>query len=190
MDELVKLIRIELGEYGLDSDKVNVKKIQKLMENYQSNSSDWEKYAHFDNNKYTRNLVDDGNGEFNLIVLAWNNGQKSPIHDHAGSHCIMKILDGELQEQLYEWPEESSAQTECCRKMNNYKNTVYSKDQVTYMHDNLGLHRVANYNSDKPALSLHLYTPPIKQAITFQEDSGAKRSGGNCTFYSIRGEKV
>lgn len=28
----------------------------------------------------------------------------SPIHDHSGSHCIMKILDGELQETQYEWP--------------------------------------------------------------------------------------
>ena len=29
----------------------------------------------------------------------------SAIHDHAGCHCFMKILDGHLQEDLYEMPD-------------------------------------------------------------------------------------
>jgi len=41
----------------------------------QSNPADWKKYANFDPYKYTRNLVDDGNGKFNLLVLAWGEGQ-------------------------------------------------------------------------------------------------------------------
>lgn len=40
----------------------------------QSNEDDWKRYAVFDPNKYTRNLVDDGNGKFNLMVLAWGEG--------------------------------------------------------------------------------------------------------------------
>ena len=41
----------------------------------QSNEADWKKYVNFDPYKYTRNLVDDGNGKFNLIVLCWSEGQ-------------------------------------------------------------------------------------------------------------------
>lgn len=48
--------------------------------------------------RYTRNLVDEGNGRFNLMVLCWGEGHGSAIHDHADAHCVMKILQGELCE--------------------------------------------------------------------------------------------
>jgi len=25
------------------------------------------------------------------LILVWTPGKESPIHDHAGSHCIMKV---------------------------------------------------------------------------------------------------
>ena len=51
----------------------------------QSNEADWKKYAHFDQFKYTRNLVDDGNGKFNLLVLCWGEGQ---------ARCVPRSLMG------------------------------------------------------------------------------------------------
>lgn len=71
LDELVKLLHAELGSNGLDSEGVDVNQVQALMTNYVSNEEDWKKYAHFDKGRYTRNLVDDGNGKFNLMILAW-----------------------------------------------------------------------------------------------------------------------
>ncbi|KAI0243455.1 hypothetical protein L0F63_007101, partial [Massospora cicadina] len=166
LDHLVLLIRNELGDHGLDSEHVDVPKIMKLMSEYRSKPEDWIKYAHFDDKKYTRNLVDSGNGSFNLLVLAWGPGQASPIHDHAGSHCIMKILDGQLQEYLYSWPEDHSNAS----PMRCNRTTSYHKNQVTYIHDKIGLHRVKNATSSN-SLSLHLYTPPITHAFTFQEST-------------------
>jgi hypothetical protein len=60
---------------GLDSQEIDVSRICKLMEAYVSKSDDWQKYAHFDPFRYTRNLVDDGNGRFNLLILCWGPGQ-------------------------------------------------------------------------------------------------------------------
>ncbi|KAJ0067890.1 hypothetical protein NL108_011667, partial [Boleophthalmus pectinirostris] len=54
---------------------------------------------------YTRNLVDEGNGKFNLMILCWGEGHGSSIHDHTDSHCFMKLLQGQLKETLFEWPE-------------------------------------------------------------------------------------
>lgn len=54
--------------------------------------------------RYTRNLVDAGNGKFNLMILCWGEGHGSAIHDHSESHCFMKMLRGELQEIRYAWP--------------------------------------------------------------------------------------
>jgi Cysteine dioxygenase type I len=45
----------------------------------------------FSASRYTRNLVDEGNGKFNLIVLCWGEGHGSAIHDHADAHCFMKV---------------------------------------------------------------------------------------------------
>jgi len=71
LNELVKLLHSELGSNGLDSEGVDVERVQKLMANYASNPEDWAKYAMFEKGRYTRNLVDDGNGKFNLMILAW-----------------------------------------------------------------------------------------------------------------------
>jgi cysteine dioxygenase len=52
---------------GLDSKHV-VPELERLMENYISNESDWGKYAFSDLSRgYTRNLVDEGNGKSNLV---------------------------------------------------------------------------------------------------------------------------
>ncbi|KAI7854714.1 RmlC-like cupin domain-containing protein [Circinella umbellata] len=196
------------------------------MEEYSSNSTDWNKYTIFDHSRaYTRNLIDDGNGKFNLMILAWSKGQQSPIHDHAGSHCIMKILDGELQETQYKWPESSNIANsnkdddECNGKSLSSSSSVESSDiteavqkssssaefkgnpletrkctrlrpnEVAYIHDKIGLHRISNPDSDRGAVSLHLYTPPYQVCKTFEENTGRSRMGGKCTFYSIGGNR-
>lgn len=58
--------------------------------------------------RYTRNLVDAGNGKFNLMIICWGEGHGSAIHDHADSHCFMKMLKGELTEIRYAWPNTDS----------------------------------------------------------------------------------
>lgn len=58
--------------------------------------------------RYTRNLVDEGNGKFNLMLLCWGEGHSSAVHDHADSHCFMKMLDGSLNEIRFAWPDENT----------------------------------------------------------------------------------
>ena len=73
---------------------------------------------------------------------------------HANAHCIMKILKGSLRETRFFWP---------TVHLNNAqevplvveKETTYRKDQVTYMSDKLGLHKISNPDSTEYAVSLH-----------------------------------
>ncbi|KAI8583774.1 hypothetical protein K450DRAFT_219938 [Umbelopsis ramanniana AG] len=209
LHDLVARIHDELGpDGGLDSEHIDANRIIALMESYNSNAEDWEQYAMFDHSRaYTRNLVDDGNGKFNLMILAWSKGQQSPIHDHAGSHCVMKILDGKLQESLFDWPDMSdqeSVATDMCdittaRKLDvcpktgvcltKQRETIYGADQVTYVHDKIGLHRISNPSGERGAVSLHLYTPPYETCKTFEEQTGRARSSGKCSFYSVGGRR-
>ena len=46
-------------------------------------SGEWRKYALFDSSKhYTRNLIATDDETFTLLLLCWNPGKESPIHDH------------------------------------------------------------------------------------------------------------
>lgn len=53
-------------------------------------------------------MVDAGNGKFNLMIICWGEGHGSAIHDHADSHCFMKMLKGELREIRYAWPNDDN----------------------------------------------------------------------------------
>lgn len=90
-------------------DRVNVEYVQYLMESYRSDPAEWLKYAKFNKFRYTRNLVDAGNGKFNLMVLCWGEGDGSSIHNHPNSDCVMKILAGQLTEVRFAWPEKTTS---------------------------------------------------------------------------------
>lgn len=62
----------------------------------------------------------------------------------------MKILRGDLTETRYAFPEKDEPEG----PMNVISEKTYKENQVTYMADELGLHRVSNRGSDF-AVSLH-----------------------------------
>jgi cysteine dioxygenase len=182
MQDVIEKINRELHIKGLED--IDVKILLSIMEEYKSDECDWSKYALFDQSKYTRNLVDAGNGHYNLIVLCWGPGQSSPIHDHANSHCIFKILDGELTETKYGFPGSGDA----AKQMEIVGESTFRRDEVNYTSNKIGLHKVSN-NSNAPAVSLHLYSPPILECKTFCLDSGEERASGRICFYSKYGRK-
>ena len=83
---------------ALKDKEVNIKEISQLLSAYKSQEEDWMKYVFFDEDCYTRNLVDEGNGNYNLLICAWNPSQGTCIHNHANSSCFVKILSGAIRE--------------------------------------------------------------------------------------------
>ena len=171
------LSRILGPSSGLDSSEVDVKQLQKLMEDYVSSEKDWEKYAFEDLSRgYTRNLVDEGNGKSNLVsvichvtsphfalestyiecatnygqlILVWTPNKGSPVHDHADAHCLMKILKGTLKETRFDFPRNNATAPQVIKEI------VYQQGEVTYMADELGLHKISNPDEGEIAVSLH-----------------------------------
>ncbi|KAG9428909.1 cysteine dioxygenase type 1 [Apis mellifera carnica] len=169
------------------TDHVNIDEVQNLMASYRSNPLEWKKYAKFDRYRYTRNLVDEGNGRFNLMVLCWGEGHGSAIHDHANAHCIMKILQGELCETRYAWPTNNNEMKES-EELQELKRNTLGLNEICYINDSLGLHRVENPSTVNPAVSLHLYSPPFSSCSVFNKQTGQKTSC-KVTFWSKYGEK-
>ena len=175
---IIEEIGVHLKDKPLN--EVDINSLNKIVEGYQSNSEDWGKYAYFDAYKYTRNLVDDGNDYYNILILCWGPSHYSPIHDHANSHCLMKVLDGELEEIMYTNPAEE--------EMELKRTLTLNKNETTYIHDKIGIHKVGNPSNNKGAVSLHIYSPPIKVCTTFTPQ-GVPRKSGNCPFFSVYGER-
>ncbi|XP_050396967.1 cysteine dioxygenase type 1 [Patella vulgata] len=168
-----------------DSDKVNVDYVKRLMTLYISNRKDWKKYAKFDPHRYTRNLVDGGNGKFNLMVLCWGEANGSSIHSHANAHCFMKVLDGSVREELYDWPSEDSTETSMSPRQKN----TYEKNSCAYISDEIGLHRVENPSHSDKAVTLHLYSPPFDECESFDQRTGHKNTV-KVTFWSKFGKRT
>ncbi|XP_034780635.2 cysteine dioxygenase type 1-like isoform X2 [Acipenser ruthenus] len=175
---------IQILHQIFSSDTVNVEEVQNLMESYESKPQEWKAYAKFDKFRYTRNLLDEGNGKFNLIILCWGEGHGSSIHDHTDSHCFMKMLQGQLKETLFEWPD---------NKMNGgmtkKSERILHENQCAYINDSIGLHRVENVSHTEPAVSLHLYSPSFDHCNTFDQSTG-HRNTVKMTFWSKYGEKI
>jgi hypothetical protein len=66
----------------------------------------------------------------------------------------MKILKGSLTETRYAWPTVDRNNAED-RPLQVLSNKTYEMNQVTYMSDKLGLHRISNSNPNNYAVSLH-----------------------------------
>lgn len=199
-DTLVTDLRNILGcSSGIDSEDVDVEDLIGAMRKYRSDATEWEPYAWADLSRgYTRNLVDEGNGKANLLILVWSPGKGSLIHDHANAHCIMKVLAGTLVETLYDWPSPGGAgsgasnTSSCTAPMQVRKITKYLRDEVTYISDKIGLHSVSNPDPRNVAVSLHLYTPPYAAKFgcrKFDEKTGKPTRVTMCDYFSRYGKR-
>ncbi len=116
--------------------------------------------AQFNQDKYVRIRLYD-NENFEVLILCWLKGQTTRIHDHAGSLCAVKILQGIGKETLYT-PKGNG------RKVKALKNTLISKGSVTVSSDS-DIHSLGVSNNSADSLvTLHIYSPPLKLTMPYK----------------------
>ena len=138
------------------------------------NRGDWSKYAFFNDGHYVRNLID-GDDRFELMVICWGPGQKSRVHDHEKSRCVFTVIQGRIDESLYDFD------------LKHQRDDVLEEGHVSHV-ENSQLHSVGNSTST-PSVTLHLYFPPIKRVKLFDLETKevTERTPG---FYSVKGHRV
>lgn len=110
---------------------------------------------------YTRNCIVE-NEKFELILICWESGQLTPIHDHGGEECWVKIIKGKFRETIYKVNHQG--------KLANVNSIISVANDITYMKDFMGFHRLENLSKER-SMSLHLYAKPIRDCNIFDEDS-------------------
>lgn len=134
-----------------------------ILVEYATHHDDWRRFALHRPDCYTRNLVA-RNDQFEMLVLCWSPGQQSPIHNHAGQHCWMAVLEGEMEETLYRAPSSGGPLAEG-------RSLRLATRRVAYIDDGIALHRVAPVGNGS-GVSLHVYSRPIDACNVYDEATG------------------
>lgn len=115
----------------------------------------------FDPRAYQRIVIHHGT-HFEALVLCWQSGQGSPIHDHAGSSCAVKIVEGCATETTYRRSPSGQLYPSQSRS--------YKQGSVTGCHDE-GTHQVANLQpAGQGLITLHVYSPPPREWSYYRLD--------------------
>lgn len=142
---------------------------------------DFEPYAFWSKETYTRNCIDRGEG-YELILLCWEKGKDTPIHCHGGEECWVYDLKGEIEEKRYDFSDEEESSLEVT-KVERMK-----AGSISYMNDNMGFHKLINV-SDGRAMTLHLYMNPIDRCRVYDEDKG-EFEYAELEYHTFKGEPV
>ena len=119
--------------------------------------AEFKKYATWSETCYTRNCIAE-NDDFELILICWEKGQATAIHDHGGEECWVYFVEGEFRENIYTQEKEG--------ELNVVKTSIAKPGDVAYMIDFMGYHNLEN-QSNKRSMSLHLYAKPIKNCNVY-----------------------
>lgn len=179
--------------------------VRRLIGQYvEAGNDDWRKYANYSNLHYVRNLIDE-NEDFELMVICWKHGQGSRVHNHADSHGWVTVLEGMVTEDRYEpadlegsrhpsdpppLPGVLSTSTPC-PGLTPTDSATAGRGTTLYLNDKQALHavRCAAGSPGIGAVTLHLYSPPIRRVRLYEPELNRviERTPG---FFTVRGRKA
>jgi cysteine dioxygenase len=109
-------------------------------------------FVQFSTEKYRRNLLHEGRA-YHALILCWRGGQRSPIHDHRGSACAVRVIRGEATETIFEMTEAGHVFPVRTRKL---------AEGFTCATEDLDIHQLSNLQPKHcDLITLHLYSPPL-----------------------------
>jgi cysteine dioxygenase len=98
-----------------------------------------------------------------MLVLCWRPGHKTPIHDHNGSHGVVRVHAGVLSESIFTYDE--------------IKGLSYQSGRTLQIGEVTGagvpdIHRLENAeDSGQDLITIHVYAPPLGVLKTYKVGS-------------------
>ncbi len=128
--------------------------VEALVEEIGALEIDWsqlESHLRFHPERYQRNLLRGGEW-YHALLLCWKAGQRSPIHDHRGSNCGVRVLRGTATESTFLTTEQGLVYpTATCE---------FATGSVCASVDS-DIHQVSNLQATEDLVTLHVYSPPL-----------------------------
>jgi len=156
--------RLSLDDFMLEmmhlpATNLRLMRLQAMMASLQLSDELLRQHIAFSDRTYTRKLVC-RTPRFELLVLSWQPGQASTIHDHADSLNVTHVYEGTLTSREFTQTSEGIQQL---RELQVRQGTGVAVDRYT-------IHQLAN-TSDDPLVTLHVYARPLQEIQVYCPDS-------------------
>ncbi len=118
---------------------------------------------------YTRNLIYKDE-RFEMMVLCWDRGQVSRIHNHAEQRCWMTVPLGTLRGQNFRAVEIDEAKNFC--KLEETDQFDLSNCLTAKVELEEPIHQILNLPEfNERAVSLHIYSKPFDTCLSYCRDT-------------------
>lgn len=137
----------------------SLEQITSWLANVEISPSAVEPYLGFKEGNYWRHRVC-RNEAVEMLILCWRPGQKTPIHDHAGSHGVVRVHEGQMWESTFRYEEERGLCSHTGRQCPT--GTVTGADVPA-------IHQLGNpEDSGQDLITVHVYAPPLGVLNTYK----------------------
>ncbi|MCW5959021.1 MAG: cysteine dioxygenase family protein [Pyrinomonadaceae bacterium] len=131
-------------------------------------------YFFWSKNCYTRNLIY-RDERFELMVLCWEKGQISRVHDHADQMCWMTVPVGRLRGQNFKIKEIQPEKGFC--KLEQTDSFELSDCLAAKVELEEPIHQILNLPEfDQRAVSLHIYSRPFESCLSYCRETDTFKS--------------
>jgi cysteine dioxygenase len=140
----------------------SLEQIYDWLERAEISAAELQPYLGFKEGNYWRHRV--CRNEFvEMLVLCWRPGQRTPIHDHNGSHGGVRICEGLLWETTFSY--NALAGLEYDSAQEHLRGSVTGSDIPD-------IHQLGNPDiSGQDLVTLHVYAPPLGVLHTYKPGS-------------------
>ena len=140
----------------------SLEQINSWLSNVQITKEDLEPYLGFKEGNYWRHRVC-RNEAVEMLIICWRPGQRTPIHDHNGSHGVVRVQQGLMWETMFAYDSESGL---CYKTARECPTGEVTGAGVSDIHQ-LGNPDVSGQN----LITVHVYAPPLGVLKTYKVGS-------------------
>jgi len=154
-DELVEKLQSQTAPPSIEE-------INEWLTRVHIDDDDLKAYLGFKEGNYWRHRVC-RNESVEMLIICWRPGQKTPIHDHNGSHGVVRVQKGLMWETMFTYDE---ARGLCYKSARECPTSEVTGAGVPDIHQ-LGNPEV----SGQDLITVHVYAPPLGVLHTYKVGS-------------------
>ncbi len=160
-------------------DEAEPREHAQVMKRIKLDATGLKQFSTWCNEGYTRNCLARTDA-YELILLCWDIGAKTPIHDHGGENCWVYQIQGTIEETRFE---------KVANELIEIDTIELSPGKLTYMHDRMGYHSLKNQSDGSRAMTLHIYALPIDNCNVYNEKTDCFENK-EMSYHSFKGSEV
>jgi cysteine dioxygenase len=143
--QLIDALDAHAGPIGLEA-------LEDAMRQVNFSRGDLSGHVKFSPDTYRRNRVHRCE-HYEVMVLCWHSGQRSPVHDHGDSACGLTVVEGTATETFFARSASGLAFPTASRQLHA------GDTAATFGRD---IHQLGNLGAKgQDLISLHVYSPPL-----------------------------